>query len=101
MDAFGAVALLLWLASYAALIRFFLPRIRTRSASRASARAMVTGQVVDTITNIKTVKLFANAAHEDSTALGAMAGFRERALDFGRVSTWFRLSLMTIAARCR
>ncbi|MTH62998.1 ABC transporter ATP-binding protein [Paracoccus shanxieyensis] len=97
VDAFGAVALLIWLASYVLLIRFFLPRIRSRSAERASARAMVTGQVVDTITNIKTVKLFANAAHEDRTALGAMAGFRERALDFGRVSTWFRLSLMTIA----
>ena len=58
---------------------------------------MVTGQVVDTITNIKTVKLFAHADHEDQAALGAMAGFRERALDFGVVSTWFRLSLMFVA----
>ncbi|RDW11774.1 ABC transporter ATP-binding protein [Paracoccus thiocyanatus] len=97
VDGWGALALLVWLGFYALLIRFFLPRIRTRSASRASARAMVTGQVVDTITNIKTVKLFAHAEHEDRAALGAMAGFRERALDFGRVSTWFRLSLMTIA----
>lgn len=97
VDGWGALALILWLGSYVVLIRFFLPRIRTRSASRASARAMVTGQVVDTITNIKTVKLFAHAEHEDRAALGAMAGFRERALDFGRVSTWFRLSLMTIA----
>lgn len=97
VDGWGALALILWLGSYVVLIRFFLPRIRTRSASRASARAMVTGQVVDTITNIKTVKLFAHAEHEDRAALSAMAGFRERALDFGRVSTWFRLSLMTIA----
>lgn len=58
---------------------------------------MVTGQVVDTITNIKTVKLFAHAEHEDRAALGAMAGFRERALDFGVVSSSFRLSLMVIA----
>ena len=57
----------------------------------------MTGQVVDTITNIKTVKLFAHARHEDQAALGAMAGFRERALDFGVVSTWFRLSLMIVA----
>ncbi|WP_134678580.1 ABC transporter ATP-binding protein [Paracoccus ravus] len=97
VDGWGALALLAWLGSYVLLIRFFLPRIRTTSAGRASARAMVTGQVVDTITNIKTVKLFAHAEHEDRAALGAMAGFRERALDFGRVSTWFRLSLMTIA----
>ena len=97
IDAWGAVALMLWLVSYAALIRYFLPKIRSHSAARASARATVTGQVVDTITNIKTVKLFAHAEHEDRAALSAMAGFRERAVDFGIVSTWFRLSLMTLA----
>ena len=97
VDGWGAAALIVWLAAYFGLIRFFLPRIRARSGARASARAMVTGQVVDTITNIKTVKLFAHAEHEDRAALGAMAGFRERALDFGIVSSSFRLSLMVIA----
>ncbi|MDB6182093.1 ABC transporter ATP-binding protein [Paracoccus fistulariae] len=97
VDGWGAVALILWLAAYLALIRFFLPRIRSRSGARASARAMVTGQVVDTITNIKTVKLFAHAQHEDREALSAMAGFRERALDFGVVSSTFRVSLMVVA----
>ncbi len=97
VDGWGALALLVWLGAYLALIRFFLPRIRSHSAARASARAMITGQVVDTITNIKTVKLFAHAEYEDRAALGAMAGFRERALDFGRISTWFRLSLMIVA----
>ncbi|RCW88175.1 ABC transporter ATP-binding protein [Paracoccus lutimaris] len=97
VDGWGALALILWLVAYILLIRFFMPRIRSRSARRASARAMITGQVVDTITNIKTVKLFAHAEYEDRVALGAMAGFRERALDFGRVSTWFRLSLMVVA----
>ncbi|RJE80490.1 ABC transporter ATP-binding protein [Paracoccus sp. JM45] len=97
VDGWGVVALLVWLVAYFALIRFFLPRIRAKSGARASARANVTGQVVDTITNIKTVKLFAHDRHEDRVALGAMAGFRERALDFGVVSTWFRLSLMIVA----
>ncbi len=92
-----ALALAVWLVAYLWLIRWFIPRIRGKSAARASARAMVTGQVVDTITNIKTVKLFASAAHEDRNALSAMAGFRERALDFGLVSTWFRVLLMTLA----
>ncbi|WP_295044008.1 ABC transporter ATP-binding protein [uncultured Paracoccus sp.] len=97
VDAWGAVALILWLASYLVLIKFFLPRIRAKSGARASARAMITGQVVDTITNIKTVKLFAHAEHEDRAALGAMAGFRDRALDFGVVSSSFRMSLMGVA----
>ncbi|MES2970590.1 MAG: ABC transporter ATP-binding protein [Pseudomonadota bacterium] len=92
-----ALALAVWLVAYVFLIRFFMPRIRVNSAARASARAMVSGQVVDTITNIKTVKLFAHAAFEDRVALKAMEVFRERSLEFGVISTWFRLSLMTLA----
>ena len=90
-------AFLLWLVAYFALIGWFLPRIRARSADRAGARALVSGQVVDTITNIKTVKLFAHADHEDRAALGAMGEFRDRALSFGYLAAGFRLCLMTLA----
>ncbi len=92
-----AAALAVWLVGYVMLIRYFMPRVRINSASRASARAMVSGQVVDTITNIKTVKLFAHAAFEDRVALKAMEVFRESSVEFGEISTWFRLSLMGIA----
>ena len=92
-----AVILAIWLVAYLALIRFFLPRVKGNSAARAGARAMVTGQVVDTITNIKTVKLFAHAAFEDRVALKSMEVFRERSVEFGVISTWFRLALMTVA----
>ncbi len=88
---------LLWLIGYFALIKWFLPRIRSRSAARAGARAQVSGQVVDTITNIKTVKLFAHADHEDRAALGAMSLFRDRALDFGYMAAGFRFCLMALA----
>ena len=64
-----AIIFLAWLVGYLFLIRWFLPRVRKLSAARAGARAMVSGQVVDTITNIKTVKLFAHAEHEDRAAL--------------------------------
>jgi len=97
IDAWAAVALVVWLVAYLALIRFFLPRVRHQSKGRASARAMITGQVVDTITNIKTVKLFASAGYEDQAALGAMETFRDRAIDFGRLNTWFRLSLTIVS----
>lgn len=92
-----ALALAVWLVAYVLLIRFFMPRVRVNSAARASSRAMVSGQVVDTITNIKTVKLFAHAAFEDKVALKSMEVFRERSLEFGVISTWFRFSLMTLA----
>jgi len=97
IDAWVALALTLWLGAYLVLIRFFLPRVRATSTARAAARANVTGQVVDTITNIKTVKLFAHAEHEDRAALRSMARYRERAHDFGVVSAWFRFALMALA----
>ena len=105
----GSVALLLaidwrvalgfgvWLIAYFALIRWYLPRVRKRSAGRAAARAMVSGQVVDTITNIKTVKLFAHDDHEDQAALGAMAVFRAASVKFGVLAASFRFALMTLA----
>ncbi|WP_417523371.1 ABC transporter ATP-binding protein [Marinovum sp.] len=92
-----AFGLLLWIVGYLLMIRYFMPRIRKRSKARAAARAMVTGQVVDTVTNIKTVKLFAHADHEDKAALNAMARFRDRQLDFGHVSVQFRFWLMALA----
>jgi ATP-binding cassette subfamily B protein len=97
IDARIALALAVWLVAYVLLIRFFMPRVRVNSAARASSRAMVSGQVVDTITNIKTVKLFAHAAFEDKVALRSMEVFRDKSLEFGVISTWFRLSLMTLA----
>jgi ATP-binding cassette, subfamily B, bacterial len=92
-----AAGLVLWMVGYIFLIRHFMPRIRKFSQARAGARAMVTGQVVDTITNIKTVKLFAHADFEDRAALGAMNKFLGTSLDFGQVSVAFRFWLMTIA----
>ncbi|MYM55384.1 ABC transporter ATP-binding protein [Thalassovita mangrovi] len=91
------LAFLAWFSLYILLIRWFLPRVRKRAGARAGARAAVSGQVVDTITNIKTVKLFALAEHEDRAALGAMDVFRDKALQFGWLSTGFRLSLMFVA----
>ncbi len=87
----------IWLIGYFAMIRWFLPRIRKGSAKRAGARANVSGQVVDTITNIKTVQLFAHADHEERGAQDAMVTFRERALEFGYLSASFRFCLMTLA----
>jgi len=97
IDARIAGALVIWLVGYFLMIRWFMPRIRVRSRDRAGARAMVTGQVVDTITNIKTVKLFGHMDHEDRAALDAMSTLRGKALAFGKLSTGFRFALMTTA----
>jgi ATP-binding cassette, subfamily B, bacterial len=92
-----AAVLLVWVAGYYVFIRQSLKRIRGASAARAAARAMVTGQIVDTVSNMKTVKLFAHATHEDRVALEAMAGFRQSAIGYGKISSWFRFTLSALA----
>ncbi len=96
IDARSAALLALWAVSYIALIRFFMPRIRARSKARAATRAMVTGQVVDTITNIKTVKLFAHDDHEDRAAIDAMENYWGTAVHYGWLSASFRFWLMAL-----
>lgn len=91
------IILVLWFASYVLFLRYFLPRIRIRSKARAGAQAMLTGQVVDTVTNIKTVKLFAGTSHESDAAQLAMQDLRSRALEYGEVATLFRFGLITLA----
>ncbi len=97
IEGVAALALAVWSLAYVGLIASFMPRIRARSKARAASRAMVTGQVVDTITNIKTVKLFGRSGHEDAAAIDAMGRYRETALAFGWVSASFRLCLMALA----
>ncbi len=92
----GAV-MLVWLSSYVVLIRHFMPKIRGGSTARAAARAVVTGQVVDAITNIATVKLFSQGEGEDAATREALGDYREAAITFGIASAAFRFWLMALS----
>ncbi len=86
----------IWGVLYGITLRYFIPRVRVRSAARAGARTAVTGQIVDTMSNIATVKLFAHDRHEDHATLSALETFNEKAVTFGFTSGAFRLCLMTL-----
>jgi ATP-binding cassette subfamily B multidrug efflux pump len=55
-----------WFAAYVTLLRVFVPRLRDRSHRLSEVRSNLTGRVVDSYTNILTVKLFARARDEDA-----------------------------------
>ncbi len=61
-----AAPIVCWFVLYAALLRVMVPQLRTRSRRNSEARSMLTGRVVDSYTNILTVKLFARAEEEDN-----------------------------------
>ena len=60
-----AVPTALWFAGYVFFLRHFVPRMRDLAKASSEVRSLVMGRVVDSYTNILTVKLFARARDED------------------------------------
>ncbi len=69
--------MLLWLAAYYLILRHFIPRLRDVSQQQADARSGVTGRIVDSYTNISTVKMFAQSDYEDQYARAGMGVFMD------------------------
>ena len=77
----------LWIAAYMALLRYFVPRARMRSLKVADTRSVSVGRVVDSYTNILTVKLFARGAEERSAVRDAIAAHTRAFLNSFRLIT--------------
>ena len=75
---FGSISLwlalptALWLAAYLGLMWYFVPRAQARSLANSEGRSLMVGRVVDSYTNILTVKLFARTDDERSSVREAL-----------------------------
>ncbi|MCZ4271126.1 ABC transporter ATP-binding protein [Maritalea porphyrae] len=69
------IPFVIWLIAYISLMRYFVPRMRKISAEQADARSLMTGRIVDSYTNIATVKLFSHSNREEAYAKESMDGF--------------------------
>jgi ATP-binding cassette subfamily B multidrug efflux pump len=74
-DKWLAAPLVVWLAAYIGLLRYFVPRLGKVSQEQADARSTMTGRIVDSYTNIQTVKLFSHARREATYAQEGMSSF--------------------------
>ena len=90
--------LLIWLVIYIAALRFFLPRLQAVSKRQADARAIMTGRVVDSYTNIQTVKLFSHARREVAYARDSMDGFLGTVHGQMRLSTGLQVTMEMLNA---
>ena len=70
--------LVLWVGAFVATLAYFVPRIKHRSFLISEARSALTGRIVDSYTNISTVKLFAHAEREEAFAREAIAEHTEK-----------------------
>ncbi len=90
--------LLVWLAGYLAAMYYFVPKLGRVSHEQADARSIMTGRVVDTYTNISTVKMFAHADREDAYAQDSMSLFLDTAHRQLRLVTLLTISLNILNA---
>jgi ATP-binding cassette subfamily B multidrug efflux pump len=87
------VPLVIWLVAYATTMRYFVPKLRVISKDQANARSEVTGRIVDSYTNIQTVKLFAHADREEGYARESMRPFLGNVYSQFRLVTWLNFTL--------
>ena len=88
-----AVPIAIWFAVYTSLLLLFVPRMRDRSRAVSEVRSALTGRVVDSYTNILTVKLFARARDEDTFVRSAVDEHTDAFRRQTRMATGWSLTL--------
>jgi len=88
-----ALPLLLWLLLYSGILYVVLPRLQRVSERQADARALMTGRVADSYTNISTVKLFSHAHREAGYARQGMQAFLDTVHPQMRLVTWMETAV--------
>ncbi|MEM9633525.1 MAG: ABC transporter ATP-binding protein [Pseudomonadota bacterium] len=84
VDAWLIVPLAAWIVIYVALLSYFVPQIKERSAIMSEARSSLTGRIVDSYTNILTVKLFAAGRREEAYSREALEDHTQKFYDILR-----------------
>ena len=87
-DIWIALPFLVWIVGYITLLCLLLPRLHRAAEEQADARSAMTGRVVDSYTNIMTVKLFAHAGREENYARESMHEFLGSMHRMMRLNTW-------------
>ena len=89
-----ALPMMIWFVLYVTLLIWMIPRQKNASRKASEKRSAVTGRVVDSYTNIMTVKLFAKVRDEDRHVRESMAELNDSFLAQQRLSTTF-IALLT------
>ena len=93
-----SLPMIAWLAGYVGALYYFVPRLKRVSKAQADARSLVTGRIVDSYTNIPTVKMFAHTEFEDRYARDGMQPFLDNVHEQMRLSTKLITSLNVLNA---
>lgn len=87
------IPMLVWLAAYIAIQIYFVPKLKKVATEQADARSTMTGRIVDSYTNIQTVKLFSHSKRETQYAEEGMKGFLNTVYRQMRLVTGFDVAV--------
>lgn len=90
------IPLLIWVTLYISILAYFIPRLERVSTRQADARSDMTGRIVDTYTNITTVKLFSHSKRESDYAQAGMSAFLDTVHEQMRLVTRLVISVWII-----
>ncbi|GLR76129.1 ABC transporter ATP-binding protein [Aliivibrio sifiae] len=90
------VPMLVWLAAYVAIQFYFVPKLKAISEKQADARSTMTGRIVDSYTNINTIKLFSHSKRETQYAEEGMEEFLGTVHKQMRLATGINISVEII-----
>ncbi|GKS69511.1 ATP-binding cassette, subfamily B/ATP-binding cassette, subfamily B, multidrug efflux pump [Nitrosomonas sp. PY1] len=88
--------LLAWLILYIAILSYFVPRLKHVSTLQADARSIMTGRIVDSYTNILTLKLFSQSQRESAYVKAGMEEFMATVHPQMRLSTGLNVCVWII-----
>ena len=88
--------MLAWLALYILAQLYFVPKLKRIATEQADARSTMTGRVVDSYTNIQTVKLFSHTDRETDYARDSMEGFMDTVYRQMRLVTGLNVTVNVI-----
>ncbi len=91
-----AIPLVIWFSLYLLLVRWTLRRIGPAAQASSDARSAVTGRIVDSYTNIHSVKLFPHDDHERVYAKESIEEARQTFMREMRIITKMDLALTTL-----
>ncbi len=90
------IPLLVWLVLYIVMQFYFIPRLKDVASRQADARSDMTGRIVDSYTNISTIKLFSHTSREAEYAKESMLRFLDPVYEQMRLVTWLNFSVQTL-----
>ncbi|AMJ62440.1 ABC transporter ATP-binding protein [Bosea sp. PAMC 26642] len=93
-----AAPMMVWFLFYGGILAYTLPKVQVRSRETSETRSAISGKVVDTFTNMMTVKLFGRRAEDDAYIRDGFLRFQAAFAHQQQLNTLYVFCLISLNA---